>query len=268
MDMEVRLRRWVRVGKEVAEYASRHFATELQQSQDYIAGNYKDALVHTFLLIDTLLRSEPGKKELAEITKEFNASSSKQPSMFAEEEGEGADMKGCTANVILVKGNTLYVANAGDSRSVAILSGGKAQELSKDHKPDNEIELQRITKAGGNVFNGRVQGNLNLSRALGDLQYKSNKDIKPEEQMICAYPDVVIREITPDLEYIIMGCDGVYDAKSSQEIADLVLKKIATATNLSSVAESLLDDLLSPNCALTNGAGCDNMTCLLIKLKH
>ena len=49
--------------------------------------------------------------------------------------------------------------------------------MSEDHKPDNELELKRIKDAGGNVYDGRVNGNLNLSRALGDLQYKNNKNL-------------------------------------------------------------------------------------------
>ena len=47
--------------------------------------------------------------------------------------------------------------------------------LSKDHKPDLEIEKDRISKAGGYVSDGRVNDNLNLSRAIGDLEYKKNK---------------------------------------------------------------------------------------------
>jgi Protein phosphatase 2C len=32
----------------------------------------------------------------------------------------------------------------------------------------------------------RVNGNLNLSRAIGDLRYKSNAEISPEKQIISA----------------------------------------------------------------------------------
>ena len=46
--------------------------------------------------------------------------------------------------------------------------------MSEDHKPDNENEKARITKAGGEVWEGRVNGTLNLSRAIGDLEYKSD----------------------------------------------------------------------------------------------
>jgi len=52
--------------------------------------------------------------------------------------------------------------------------------MSIDHKPDNKEEKDRIEKAGGFVSEGRVNGNLNLSRALGDLEYKKDENLKPE----------------------------------------------------------------------------------------
>lgn len=78
----------------------------------------------------------------------------------------GSD-SGCTAVVALVKGNKIYVANAGDSRCI-ISKNGEAIEMSLDHKPEDELEMTRIVKAGGKVtYDGRVNGGLNLSRALG-----------------------------------------------------------------------------------------------------
>lgn len=53
--------------------------------------------------------------------------------------------------------------------------------LSTDHKPENEVEKNRIHKAGGYVSDGRVNDNLNLTRAIGDLEYKKNPQLKPEE---------------------------------------------------------------------------------------
>lgn len=52
--------------------------------------------------------------------------------------------------------------------------------MSEDHKPDLPGEKDRIIKAGGFVSEGRVNANLNLSRALGDLEYKkvSNKSVE------------------------------------------------------------------------------------------
>lgn len=43
----------------------------------------------------------------------------------------------------------------------------QAHNLSKDHKPDLELEKDRILEAGGFIQVGRVNGSLNLSRAIG-----------------------------------------------------------------------------------------------------
>ena len=83
------------------------------------------------------------------------------------------------------------MANAGDSRAVLGRAGGETTAMSYDHKPLQDREMNRITKAGGfvNQF-GRVNGNLNLSRAIGDLKYKQVPGIAPSEQMITAEPDI------------------------------------------------------------------------------
>lgn len=61
------------------------------------------------------------------------------------------------------------MANVGDSRCV-LSRAGKAIDLSEDHKPENSPERERIVAAGGKVTaEGRVNGGLNLSRALGKL---------------------------------------------------------------------------------------------------
>lgn len=75
---------------------------------------------------------------------------------------------GCTAVVALLVGREVIVANAGDSRCI-ICRNGKPVEMSFDHKPEDDIEFERIKKAGGRVsLDGRVNGGLNLSRAIGD----------------------------------------------------------------------------------------------------
>lgn len=87
-------------------------------------------------------------------------------------EGPGSS-SGCTAVVALLAGNELYVANAGDSRCV-VCRNGAAMDMSFDHKPEDTEELERIQKAGGRVtMDGRVNGGLNLSRAIGDHAYKT-----------------------------------------------------------------------------------------------
>src|SRR4051794_5763218 len=81
---------------------------------------------------------------------------------------------GSTAVAVLVINNTMYVANTGDAEAVMGIrqpnDKHKAVLLSEKHKPSTE--KPRIEKAGGRVIFGRIGGNLAVSRALGDIEYK------------------------------------------------------------------------------------------------
>lgn len=64
--------------------------------------------------------------------------------------------------------------------------------MSKDHKPDDPEEHRRIVAAKGWVEDGRVDGMLALSRALGDFEYKNNPNLKARDQKVTAFPDVKV----------------------------------------------------------------------------
>ena len=51
----------------------------------------------------------------------------------------------------------------------------------------------RICEAGGNVVSGRVNEKLAVSRAIGDLSYKTKLELGPEKQIITCVPDVTRR---------------------------------------------------------------------------
>ena len=222
------------IGKEVALFVGKNFVKSLLENESFKKKDYEKALIETFLRMDELLLSPSGKKELNAIRAEDGKSE------YAESQA------GCTANVALIADNKLYVANAGDSRCV-LSSKGQAVEMSIDHKPDNYEEKTRIEKAGGSVIDGRVNGNLNLSRALGDLEYKSNSKITPGEQLISPVPEVKVRELTPDDEFLVLGCDGIWEVKPNQEIVEFVGSRLKNTSTISKVAEELLDALLAPD---------------------
>jgi len=125
--------------------------------------------------------------------------------------------------------NKLFVANAGDSRCV-LGRGGRAVPLSFDHKPENDEEKRRIHNAGSTITDGRVDGNLNLSRSLGDLKYKQNKRLTPEEQPITANPDVYLYDMTDEDDFIIMGCDGIWETKSNEQMVEYIYDKLRTCS--------------------------------------
>lgn len=195
---------------------------------------------------------------MTEINKDSDTKQSPLMQILKQEQsGEGSaeelslDAKGCTANVVLLEGDTIYCANAGDSRAV-ICNNGVAENLSEDHKPEDKIEKDRIYKAGSVVTDGRVDGNLNLSRSIGDLKHKQVPNLTPAEQPITCVPDVKIRKRKEGDQYIIVACDGIWEQKSSQEICDFINERIDKEPKMSTIIEELFESLISPDYTKTS----------------
>ena len=89
-------------------------------------------------------------------------------------------MTGTTACVVLVTKDKIYCSNSGDSRAV-LSRKNDVIALSEDHKPGNTKELERIEASGHFVEDDRVDGNLALSRAIGDFQYKDKQNLTPDK---------------------------------------------------------------------------------------
>jgi len=204
--------------------------------------------------MDDLLQTTEGRKELSQIKNgDEDDKGDYQTESFA----------GCTACVALIVKNELYVANAGDSRCI-LYSDGKAIAMSEDHKPDLDQEKDRIQKAGGYIVDGRINGNLNLSRAIGDLEYKKDTDRKVHEQLIIAVPELKQRTLTSSDNMILLGCDGIWECYTNQQICDFVWSKLKDGKKIGDSIEDLLDHILAPD--TSSGMGCDNMTCVALLL--
>uniref|UniRef100_A0A093Y0A2 protein-serine/threonine phosphatase n=1 Tax=Talaromyces marneffei PM1 TaxID=1077442 RepID=A0A093Y0A2_TALMA len=128
-------------------------------------------------------------------------------------------------------------------------------------------EKARISAAGGFVDFGRVNGNLALSRAIGDFEFKKSAELSPEQQIVTAYPDVTTHEITEDDEFLVIACDGIWDCQSSQAVVEFVRRGIAAKQELYRICENMMDNCLSSN-SETGGVGCDNMTMTIVGLLH
>ncbi|CAM9143208.1 unnamed protein product [Choristocarpus tenellus] len=183
---------------------------------------------------------------------------------IAKHHRQGYDCGATAVLGLLVGEKTLVVANAGDSRCV-VSRKGVSIDMSTDHKPEDQPERERIAKAGGHVMDGRVQGNLNLSRAIGDLTYKADDKLTPEEQMITANPELQSLDIEDEDEFVVFACDGVWNVLSSQEVVDFVRERLAVKTCISAICCDLCDAC----CAETSdgdGTGLDNVTALIVLL--
>jgi len=168
--------------------------------------------------------------------------------------------------VAVIEGKKITCANAGDSRAV-LRRKDSVFPLSYDHKPASEIESDRIRNAGGfvNQF-GRVNGNLNLSRSIGDLKYKQNIEVKREEQMITAEPDLITTTLEDGDEFIIIGCDGIWDCLTNEQACDFVGERIETM-KVEEIVEECLEAIISEDPRATQGIGGDNMTLVIVDLK-
>src|ERR1051325_10150977 len=171
------------------------------------------------------------------------------------------DESGSTAVIaIITPDQTVYIGNAGDSRAVMSVSTLQIP-LSEDHYPKDANERQRILKAGGSIsFYGRLNGDLNLSRAFGKFEHKGNSSIRPEEQALTAYPDVKFHKIDADTDFLVLASDGIWWCKSSQKVIDFINKEIWLNKDLGKACENLMNDCVC--------YGHDNMSVIIIGFLH
>lgn len=129
----------------------------------------------------------------------------------------------CSVTALIRKGN-LVVSNAGDCRAV-VSRGGIAEALTSDHRPSREDERDRIEALGGYVDckHGvwRIHGCLAVSRGIGDQYLK---------QWVIAEPETRVLGLEPELEFLILASDGLWDKVSNQEAVDLV-RPLCTGVN-------------------------------------
>ena len=117
----------------------------------------KEAFTQAFLNIDVTLRTFQGENS--------------------------RDTSGCTSVTAMITPKFIICANAGDSRCV-MGTNNTAKAMSEDHKPNDELEQKRIEAAGGRVQWKRVDGDLAVSRGLGDFHYKNRSDLTQGEQKV------------------------------------------------------------------------------------
>jgi protein phosphatase 1G len=272
-------------GKEISQFVSNHFTEELVKNKN-LESDLSQALKETFIKMDEIMTTPESIEEIkkyARLSKEADDLQSKNEpqnsqmalisQLIGPKDPEANDIymrTGCTACVFSIdeEKKKLYFANAGDSR-VVMCKNGVAYAQSEDHKPEMESEKNRIYKADGWISEGRVKGNLNLTRGFGDLEYKQNKNLKPEEQMITANPDIKVIDYEKDIEFVIIGCDGIWDCLKNQEACDFVTKKLKEdpKIKISKIIEDMMDSILAKDLYNETGVGCDNMTCIIIVFK-
>ena len=168
---------------------------------------------------------------------------------------------------MLIKNNVIYIANVGDSVCV-MYRDGKAYNLTREHQIVIESEKERVLKSGATIQGYRINGMLNLTRALGDIRFKKDKNLKRDEQSVTAIPDITIIDDIENIDFIIMGCDGIWDCVRRQLLCEYLENEIAEnpEANLSDILATIFDKCISP--IMGKVLGTDNMSCIIIQFFH
>ncbi|GMN45209.1 hypothetical protein TIFTF001_014409 [Ficus carica] len=154
---------------------------------------------------------------------------------------DAALASGTTALAALVIGRSLVVANAGDCRAV-LCHRGKAIEMSRDHKPMCSKERKRIEASGGSVYDGYLNGQLNVARALGDWHMEGMKD--RDGGPLSAEPELMTTKLTEEDEFLIIGCDGIWDVFRSQNAVDFARRRLQEHNDPAMCSKDLVDEAL------------------------
>eukprot|EP00747_Dinoflagellata_sp_TGD_P090528 gnl/TRDRNA2_/TRDRNA2_164730_c4_seq10.p1 gnl/TRDRNA2_/TRDRNA2_164730_c4~~gnl/TRDRNA2_/TRDRNA2_164730_c4_seq10.p1 ORF type:complete len:777 (+),score=146.72 gnl/TRDRNA2_/TRDRNA2_164730_c4_seq10:221-2332(+) len=181
----------------------------------------------------------------------------------AEESGrdDGSDYllsSGSVACVAIVRGTTIHIANLGDCRAV-LCCDGEMKPLTVDHHPhDNEIERERLQKLGVSwSCDGYLHGRIAVSRAFGDWAIYAEEKCKG----LTCLPDVSEVEITADAEFLLIGCDGIFEKMSSKEAGQIVRRSLRSQGDPKAASESLVKNALKSN-------GSDNLSAVVVMFKR
>jgi integrin-linked kinase-associated serine/threonine phosphatase 2C len=175
---------------------------------------------------------------------------------------------GSTVAVALVVDELLVTGNVGDSE-IVLCRNGTAKVLTVKHTLSaNESEVDRVKACGGRIFHSRVGHpkfnpmlvSLAVSRAVGDAGFKLEEYTDGKASGLIAEAETSVTELEPDDEFIIIGCDGVWDVLSYQGAVDFCKELIKAGKDTQHVTEQLCQE------ALKLGST-DNVTALFVSLK-
>ena len=226
--------------------------------------------------------------------KEFSTSGIKQAIQITEEKfkieqalkenGELNDSSGSCGIMAMIQGNKCIIANVGDSRLV-LFKKGKVFFATEDHKPNTETEKRRIKLAGGEIYqtitlfplrqNGKeieppwrvLPGRLSVSRTFGDIEAKETK-FGGIPGVVLALPDITEIELDDEFNFMVIGCDGIFDVLSNEEILECI-KIVLKEKNVNEIKEDDVHELCGDFAAMIVKSAIakdssDNVSCIVV----
>ena len=164
------------------------------------------------------------------------------------------DNSGSCGLILLIIDNKIYIANVGDSRCIISMKNGLIRkDVTRDHKPNYPYEKERIVTNGGRIYQTQTPlnqnfennennggdsannennennlillgphrvfpGSLSVSRTVGDAAAKVSA-FGGNPKVVISEPDIYCFDLDKeDIDFVILGCDGIYDQLTSQDV--------------------------------------------------
>lgn len=127
-----------------------------------------------------------------------------------------------------------------------------AERLSYDHKATDISEINRVDKAGGIIFGGKLECMLQVTRGIGDHDFEPG--FSPEPFIASSI------KVDKEIKFVILSSDGIFDVVTDEEAVNCVDKEI-TQRGLKKASLKL------GNLALKKKA-IDDLSCIIISLMN
>lgn len=175
---------------------------------------------------------------------------------------------GSTAAVAMILDNKLITGNVGDSEIVLSRNGKPILLTVKHTMAANPDELERVKNCGGRVYKSRVGHpkfnpsivSLAVSRAIGDAGFKLEEFTDGKPSGVTADADTTSIELTPQDEFLVIGCDGLWDVMTYDDVVNYCRQRLSQGQSSQSITEELVQE------ALRRGST-DNVTVLFVALR-
>lgn len=161
-------------------------------------------------------------------------------------------LSGTTAISVFVQGDTLFVANVGDSRAIIATEDENGKNrysaLSVDQTPFRKDERERLKKRGARIMTlDQVEGNESIHENWGnptgdDIDEvgdpprvwdhtlerpgcaftRSLGDSIAEQVGVIANPELLTWKLSPDDRFVVIASDGVFEFLTSQAVVDMI----------------------------------------------
>lgn len=162
---------------------------------------------------------------------------------------------GSTCLLGVVLNGRLTVANIGDSIATLVRRDGSWVQMNSEHSPNRPDERQRIEAANGFVFHNRINGELSVSRAFGDMEMK---------ELVISEPECRSCQLSRDEDLLVLASDGIHRSYSQDQIVRRINELRRQTNSLGKIAEIIVEECLR----LENEAQpCnDNVTLIIVSL--